>query len=775
VKEKPPTKEVELKSTLVETETNGVLPPAVVKRDAVCLACANQTHRGSMTAWIFRREQHTCNQSVAKTVDKPFEPTIGKVESEIAHQFGDKYEVMGLLGQGGMGSVYKVKDRDLNAFFAIKVLRTEFAKEAGAVKRFEQEAVSASQLTHPNLVAVYKHGIMDRAQGEPFLIMDYVEGDSLSALIMRDGYMPVPRALEIFIQTCDAVSHAHMKGLLHRDLKPSNVLIARSENGTDFVKLVDFGIAKILPAADVQNPGLTQTGELLGSPLYMSPEQCLGELLDVRSDIYSLGCLMYEVLSGAPPFSAPNPIKIIFKHLNEIPSPIRRPLSGHEIPPPLEAMVLRCLEKKPADRYQSVAELASDLVLLRDGKKTKWQKKLVARNIFPVKKAAMALALCCTAVGAAWFANSTNSNGGIRPSGPTTTVQTASVAPTATEKNVLIDSCTREIANHPRDPNWYFMRGTAYREIGEHKKALSDLTKALSLNPPNLKEVFRARAWTYNQLDEYRKSLADCNAAIKIDPSYEEAYISRSRAYCGLGNAKAGLADADRGVQLNPTDYAAYWNRACCYAAVSQHQAAVDDFTKALKLQPGELRILVGRSRSYVVLGLPRKAIEDLSTLVAANPSDYPRLVERADLYTRIGEPEKALADANAAIAMAPPTFEVGLAVRAGALAQLGRWEEAMRSYIQALQINDRDAEAWKGIGDLWMKRNEYDRAVEKYSKAIECAKSWEKFSTAVLSKSATRDALEARAKAYELLGKKDLARRDLDDARQTKVPSVAP
>jgi serine/threonine protein kinase len=747
VEEKPPTAEVTRKSTLVASQT-GEVKLVVTAQDQGCPACHNDTHRGSMTSWIFRREKHICNNTVTPA---PIEPTIGDVSTGISHLFGDKYEVLGLVGQGGMGSVYKVKDRDRGAVFAIKVLRTELASEAGAVKRFEQEAIAAAQLTHPNLVAVYQHGVMEQSHGEPFLVMDYVEGESLASLIKREGYLPIKRALDIFIQVCDAVGHAHSKGLLHRDLKPSNVLISKSANGSDFVKLVDFGIAKVLPAADMQNASLTHTGELLGSPLYMSPEQCLGELVDVRSDIYSLGVLMYEVISGKPPFFAANPIKIIFKHLNEPPAAIRLPLSGHEIPALLEAMVLRCLEKKPADRYQSVTDLTADLALIQEGKQPIWKKKPASKAAFPAKKTAVAVALSFIAVSLSWFAiGSFNS---ARQS-QTSALNTSSVPLPSVKNNVLIDSCTREIANHPKDPTWYFMRGTGYREMGDSQKALQDLSKALSLHPSNEKQVLRARAWTYNQMRDYAKSLADCNAALKIDPEYEEAYVSRSRAYCGLGNSQAALADADKAVLLNSSDSSTYWNRACCEAQLGQHHAALGDFSMALKLQPDEFNILIGRSRSYARVGQTRNAIDDLTAYIAAHPTEYQRLAERSDLYNKIGEHDKALADANEVIALAPADYVPGMISHAGASADLGHWDEAMQECLRAKKFGPRDPIVWKTIGDLWMKRKDYNEALKNYSTALECNPKFQ-------------EALESRAAAFEALGRKDFAREDLNKAQQ--------
>jgi len=163
------------------------------------------------------------------------------------------------------------------------------------------------------------------------MVMDYLDGECLAQVISREGFLDVERSLEIFLSVAEALEHAHWKGVIHRDLKPSNFIPTKTENGSDFAKIVDFGIAKILPTGDQLTQQLTQTGETFGSPFYMSPEQCKGDQLDFRSDIYSFGCVMFETLTGKPPFSGQNPVKTILKHLTKT-------------PPELTNFVLRCIE-----------------------------------------------------------------------------------------------------------------------------------------------------------------------------------------------------------------------------------------------------------------------------------------------------------------------------------------------------------------------------------------------------------------------------------------------
>jgi len=276
-------------------------------------------------------------------------------------ELGERYEVIDLLGQGGMGAVWKVRDRNINKTLAVKVLRPELAADRLAVKRFEQEVLAASYLTQANLVAVYGSG--KTATECPYMVMDYLDGKNLAELLSTEVYLPAGRVMDLTGQICEALVHAHAKGVVHRDLKPSNIIVTKSDGGNDIVKIVDFGIAKIMPSVKAQTTQLTQTGELFGSPMYMSPEQCQGEVIDSRSDIYSLGCIMYELLSGKQAFAAENPIKVILKQLSEDPPPLPEEM----IPPGLSTVVKHCLEKDPDARYWSTKEVLEDIQSIMSG------------------------------------------------------------------------------------------------------------------------------------------------------------------------------------------------------------------------------------------------------------------------------------------------------------------------------------------------------------------------------------------------------------------------
>ena len=226
-------------------------------------------------------------------------------------------------------------------------------------QRFQYEAKAASGLNHPNVVGIYDFGITD--DGKAYLVMDYLEGEDLSTILDREDLLPEIQAREIFRQACAGLDHAHSKGVIHRDLKPSNLFLCPLEEGAFVVKLVDFGIAKISEAPGEAAQNLTRTGEVFGSPLYMSPEQCAGKPLDARSDLYSLGCLMYEVLTGRRPLVGDTAIDTMHKHLKETPLPFKKIAPTIVVSENLETAVLKCLAKSPKDRFESVADLYLDL------------------------------------------------------------------------------------------------------------------------------------------------------------------------------------------------------------------------------------------------------------------------------------------------------------------------------------------------------------------------------------------------------------------------------
>ncbi|MFN8552445.1 MAG: protein kinase [Candidatus Obscuribacterales bacterium] len=278
---------------------------------------------------------------------------IGEEDQMVGTVLADRYEILEVIGGGGMGLVYKARHKLMNRIVAIKMLHKHMISSKDTLKRFQLEAQAASCLSLPNILTVYDFGLT--GEGQPYMVMDYLEGTSLADVLENEHHVEPDRAVNIFIQACAGLAHAHQKGVLHRDIKPSNIMLVNFGDQADFVKIVDFGIAKLLN----QGVGeLTKTGEVYGSPSYMSPEQCRGKETDARSDIYSMGCVMYRTLSGRPVFSGEDIIELLFKQVSEPPAPFDTELN---IPPDLEAVIFKALAKDPADRYQNMNEFKEAL------------------------------------------------------------------------------------------------------------------------------------------------------------------------------------------------------------------------------------------------------------------------------------------------------------------------------------------------------------------------------------------------------------------------------
>ena len=268
-----------------------------------------------------------------------------------------RYELHRRVGRGGMAEVYLARDRLLDRLVAIKILFPEFATDPSFVARFRREAQAAANLNHPNIVGVYDWG---KERGTYYIVMEYVDGQTVSEIIRNEGPIEPKRAAGIAADVAAALGFAHRKGVVHRDVKPGNVLITK----TGEVKVADFGIARAMTASSEEN--LTQTGSVMGTATYFSPEQAQGKPVDARSDLYSLGVVLYEMASGKPPFSADSPVAIAYKHVQEpIPSLAER-VPG--IPPDYERITLRALAKDPDDRYADGAAMRADLLRFREGK-----------------------------------------------------------------------------------------------------------------------------------------------------------------------------------------------------------------------------------------------------------------------------------------------------------------------------------------------------------------------------------------------------------------------
>ena len=292
-------------------------------------------------------------------------PQVAAPMLQTGDVLGGRYEILQMLGEGGMGAVYKARDRELDRFVALKLIRPELAANPSILARFKQELLLSREVTHRNVIRIYDLGDAD---GVKFITMEFVEGQDLRSLIQENKKFPPEEAVELMQQVCRALEAAHTLGIIHRDLKPQNIM--RDQTGR--ILVMDFGLARM-----VEGDGMTQTGALVGTMEYMSPEQAMGKNLDQRSDLYSMGLILYELLTGKMPFKAESAVASLLKRNQEQAAPV----SDHDqtIPRALSNIVAKCLERDPALRYQTATEFLQDLEI--------WQGKSAAATLrFPTSE-----------------------------------------------------------------------------------------------------------------------------------------------------------------------------------------------------------------------------------------------------------------------------------------------------------------------------------------------------------------------------------------------------
>lgn len=323
-----------------------------------CNACAARFAQGPNFCPI-------CGTSIMGAAPK--DPLLGMV-------VGDRYKILSVLGRGGMGVVYKCEHIRMGKAMAIKLLHGDLARETKVLERFRREAQAVSRLSSPYTVSVFDYGT---SEGLTYLVMELVDGDDLGRVLRARHHLTPTRAARIVAQACESLAEAHEKGIIHRDVKPENLLVVRRRDGTEQVKMLDFGLARLRDTEERND--ISAQGALLGTPYYMAPEVISGKSADTRADIYAVGAMLYRCLVGVPPFTGNSPIAVLTKALTE---PLVSPAEKRpdlEIPPELNALVCRCLAKQPEERIQSIDDVRKELELFLQGRLTEMSSTDVIR------------------------------------------------------------------------------------------------------------------------------------------------------------------------------------------------------------------------------------------------------------------------------------------------------------------------------------------------------------------------------------------------------------
>lgn len=697
-----------------------------------------------------------------------------------------RFEVLELIGKGGMGTVYKVRDTDLDVVLAVKVMKPDLAEDKQAVKRFEKEARMAQDLTHANIGPVYGHDVDE--SGVPYLTMEYLEGKSLQDILAEKGSLSEQQAMDLFIDVSEALRYAHTKNVIHRDIKPSNVLFAHKSDGTLTPKLIDFGIAHILPGAsgNRQTQNLSQSGDVFGTPTYMSPEQCMGFRLDARSDIYSLGCLMYEVLTGAPPFKAENPIQLVVKQINEEVASWSGTEAGKAYPA-LEGVVMRCLEKDNRERYQSVDELMADLRLCAQGKQpVPFKRSQRTQSIHSAAQVAKVLleflliaayALSMTFV-SAWFLLLC-----LVPLAPIAVFflikqATASGAQdTGLKQWQLLSQVSWTVACLTAIPLAAAFFGVFESMAFGMQFAILALfllhwLALLSTFAGQAGNLFFSEAVKLPAVRIFKPFAATLILALLVTtPLVTPARFSNLAESAPVALPALQAACAQVNVLLNRSDAPSRVALAEHHVTNGDKQNALDLCTEALAIQPPSASTYAACAQVYASVGETDRAFELLDKALTLQPSSNLAYQIRGDIYSNTGKYAHAIDDYDKAIDLRPDQSGSVYSNRAAAKVRIRNFRGAIDDLTSAIEIrnvqSDRDLLA-RAI--LYEKIGEIDKALADYRQVID--KNTNMLSTAGSAGSPVRGLMPAgpessalrlrRAYAYIKIGNQSAGANDL-------------
>ena len=635
-----------------------------------------------------------------------------------------RYRILEPLGRGSMSVVYKGVYEPLDRPVAIKMLKSHLVSDPHQAKRFQREIKTAGSLNHPNIVGILDFGVTE--QGVPYLIMDYLDGKSLSEVLEAEERISVSRCIRMFSQAADALAYAHREGVIHRDIKPSNILVMNSADEKDLIKIVDFGIAKIqAPGINMggQNSanGLTSANEVLGTPLYMSPEQSQGRELDGRSDIYSLGCVMYHAITGKPPFVGDTPLDTIRLQISAIPAPIETVRPDLYIPDRLVAAVTKALQKDPRNRYQRMEYVKNELdsqvmrpdsssVSIRTRRPDESHKMPAVTDEKP--ELSMRLPIICAAL-AVVFTIGVVGWGFITDVGK---------KPAVIKVDLPI----------PSDDNWHkaTLAGQAAFNDGRYADAEESYNEALAeakkfkQPDPRMATALNNLAYVYYAEDRLDDAQKACNRSLDIlksanpkDPAIADTLSNLSRIYCATGDydqaETAGKqALAMRQKYLGPTHH----DVALSLQGLAELDCKRGNYKKAGEVLNQALSIAeksLGAENSDVA------SIEHDLGMVYEKQGKYPAAEELFN--TALGIREKALGVQNPAVAdtlCALGTLNFNLKKDAAA-EKMFNTALTIRQKIFG-QDSSRTAEVYSCLAILYDNDKKFPQAEECYRKAVE-------------------------------------------------------
>jgi serine/threonine protein kinase/regulator of sirC expression with transglutaminase-like and TPR domain len=673
-----------------------------------------------------------------------------------------RYDVVEQLGRGCMGIVFKAFHSELHCVHAIKVLAPQLAASAAARERFAREARAVASVTSEHVVTIFD--VADKDTLLPYFVMEHVPGESLQQKLDREGTLGLKEVLRIGMQVAAGLAAAHAQGLVHRDIKPANILLV---NGVDRLKITDFGLARAIDDAS-----LTQSGFIAGTPQYMAPEQADGGRADHRSDLFSLGCVLYALCTGHPPFRAETARAVLKRVCEETPRPIRD--SNPEWPDWLEIILARLLAKNPSARYQTAAEVNEAL--------EQGLKRLQAPPAPVVPESAAPTPAPSTIQDQGNPLPVASPSGGILPralQGTRTIGQWTAVLALLGTLCFLVIGIIKFVSTKAENAvaswrsNWECSKGNDCLQNKDYDQAITRYTEALRLDPSNAKaklncaNAYHQRGSSRYDKGEYDKAIADLKEVINIyprDPKNPEdplpgttnhfvhdSYVLVGRATVEKGDPGMAILWLGMAIDVYPHSSKLHVNRGNAYRLTGANDQAIADYTRGLEFfsapvqslpyvggnrqhflgyegerarilwtrdESERARILWGRGQAWAAKEDYDKAITDATEAIRIDGKFAPVLYLRGDAYLAKGEWDKAITDYTEFIRLDSQNADAYYH-RGSAWFAKGAYDIAIADYNEAIRLDSKNAATWFSRGVAWAKSKEYDKAVADYTEAI--------------------------------------------------------
>lgn len=695
----------------------------------ICARCQTPNHDASEVCSCCGTNLLGMDQ--AETIDRGTAEPLA-----FGEDFGSRYRVEALLGIGGMGKVYRAHDKELDRTVALKILREDVVEDPLALQRFKQELQLASRISHPNILRIHDLG---ECRGLKFISMQYVEGGDLYQILKKDGALPLSRAVPIMEQLCEALQAAQSEHVVHRDLKPQNILVGAG----DHIFISDFGLAKSIETSLV---GMTRTGAILGTPKYMSPEQVEGKPVDQRSDIYSLGLIFYEILTGALPFSGDSTYQLMYQRVHE--SPRRPELLNPLIPPYLSGIVLRCIEREPDHRYRCAAEILTDLRRESSGSEvphgTRWIRRLKSPPWTAI--GSLVLGVAAIALLSGYFQRHRASMPNRVPGAP----QTSAASPAARKSVLLLPLQLMQkqpglTAQAEGILESLSIRLSQFRSLQIETLPLENSGTEKD-SPQDLARQFGSQAYLTGSLDEVKGKLEaritlQDTASGKIIWSQrfsavpQDVFAMQDEIYTKLLlalNVKPSADELALGAS-RPTEnvnaYDLYLRGRSGLRNQRSEQAlhsSIDLYNQALKIDPSFGLAFSGLADAYLDLyqltkdpSLPEKALGaalQANQLAGNEPEAH---ISLGSVYMATGKNSEAVSEFKNALKLAPNSDEtyrrLGSAWKAA-----GHKDEALSAYQRSIELNPYYWLNYTMLGAAALSFGENDKALAAYQRVTQ-------------------------------------------------------